>query len=143
VAIKPDYRNTFNAVPRVRVQSGFYRLDFQGAIPNVFDSVAVEDTISNAINCAGYARAMCAIEFSAANVTAKFRVILLDWNDTLGVCWSWKEFSLNTGNQTDIREAGYYHGEYIGFDIRAADRFKIIVTDITNSGSVSMWASVI
>jgi hypothetical protein len=86
---------------------------------------------------------MCAVELSAANVTANFRVILLDWNDTVGRCWSWKEISLNTGDQTNIRETGYYHGEYIGFDIRGADKFKIVVTDISNSGSVSMWAAVI
>ena len=136
------YQDAFKGAMRVKAISGLFKLNFGGATPNVFDSVAVDDTISSAVNCAGFTQGTLAIEYSAANVTAKFRIILLDWNSTIGTAWSWLQPSKNTGNQTYIRETGYFHGEFISFLISGATQFRVLVTSITNAGSVSTWASV-
>jgi hypothetical protein len=137
------HRDVFAGFPRVRASSGLWKLDFGGSTPNLFDSVSVVGTISSAVPCANLTQVVLKNEYSASNVTAKFRVILLDKNSTVGRAWSWQEFSLNTGDQTNVMETGYYHGEMITFQVSGADKFQIYIAAITNSGSVSTWYSVV
>jgi hypothetical protein len=83
-------------------------------------------------------------ELSAANVTAKYRIIFKDGNASAGRSYTRKMIFRNTGNDTDIRETGYFHGESEPANCKGAVAFKVLLTEApSNSGFISLWAAVI
>jgi hypothetical protein len=119
-------------------------LDLGGAAPNVFDGVQAANTESDWIDCAGKYGIVLVPELSAANVTAKIRVIFKDGNAVPGRTYTRKMLLRNTGDNTEIRETGYYHGESEPLSPKGATAFKVLLTEApTNGGFLSLWAAVI
>ncbi len=120
-------------------------LDFGGAAPNALDSVNVAGSESGDILCEGKSLIQVTIEYSANDVTAPFWIVRKDHNGTVvGRQYPVKLTPANTGEQDDIRETGYFHGEGIDMDVGGAKNFRVVLADTpSNSGSVSVWAKAV
>ncbi|MFQ5647319.1 MAG: hypothetical protein ACE5GM_10345, partial [bacterium] len=78
------------------------------------------------------------------NVTAPFWIVLKDSNAAVGRIYSVKVTPANTGEQDDIRETGYFHGEGVILPVYGAASFRVVLAAApSNSGSVSVWAKAV
>lgn len=112
------------------------------ASPNALDSVNTPGSESVDIDCEGLSTIMLKMEYSANDVTAPFWIVLKDGNSRR--IYSVKITPANTGEQDDIQETGYYHGEGITLPVYGAKNFRVVLADTpTNSGSVSVWAKAV
>lgn len=121
-------------------------LDLGGAEPNALNAVQIAGTESDSwLDCKNNYAVCIAPEFSASNVTAKFRVIFRDGNGvTQGRMYSEEVTIKNTGRQEGIRAAGYYHGVAEIVFTFGASEYKILLVDApTNGGFTSVFTGVI
>jgi hypothetical protein len=119
-------------------------LDFGGASPNALDSVNTPGSESDWLDCKGKSLIVVPVEYSAADVTAPFWIVLRDSNASLGRVYPVKVTPANTGQQNDIRETGYYHSEGIKMLTDGAEKYKVVLADTpTNGGSVSAWGDAV
>lgn len=127
-----------------RLAQDWDKLDFGGATPNALNSVSTPGSESGDIDCLGLSTILLAIEYSASSVTAPFWIVLMDANGTVGRIYSIKVTPANTGEQDDIRETGYYHGEGVILPTYGATNFRVVLAEApSNSGSVSVWAKAV
>lgn len=119
------------------------KLDWGGAAPEM-DEVSTPGTQSAEIDCEAKSLIVLKTELSASDVMALLRIRFKDDNATANWSISEKILVSNSGDQNDIREAGFYHGELIYIRTHGAKAFKILLPKApTNSGSISVWASAI
>jgi len=137
---------TENSVAREtqRVAQDWDILNFGGSTPNALNSVNTSGTESGDISCLGLSTILLKIEYSANNVTAPFWIVLKDSNGDVGRIYSVKVTPANTGENDDIQETGYFHGEGIIIPVYGAANFRVVLAEApSNSGSVSVWAKAV
>ena len=125
-------------------ESPYRLLDFGAATPNALNSVSSSGTESGDIDCRDKSHIILKVEYSANNVTAPLWVVLKDANADVGRMYSTKVTPANTGENDDIQESGYYHGEGVVLPVYGATNFRVVLAGTpTNSGSVSVWGKAI
>ncbi len=119
-------------------------LNFGGVAPNALDEKSVAGTESADILVNEGEIIVVKTEYSANNVTAELKVVLKDFNDDVGRLYSTKFTPVNTAENDDIQETGFFHGETKAFPAYRAKSFRIVLVSApTNSGTVSVWATTI
>lgn len=112
------------------------------ASPNALDSVNTPGSESDDISCKGKSTILVKTEYSDYDVTAPFLIVLKDGNSRR--IYSVKVTPANTGEQDDIQETGYYHGEGIIMPTYGADSYRVILADTpSNGGSTSNWGDAV
>lgn len=120
------------------------RLNFGGATPNALDEKSVAGTESIDLNCENASWIVLKIEYSAANVTAPLMVALKDHNSDVGRVYSTSFTPLNTGENDDIQETGFFHGESQYIPTTRSKSFRVVLHKApSNSGTVSVWAKAV
>lgn len=124
----------------------FFRdlLDFGGSVPNALNSASSAGSESGDLNCKGKSKIILKVEYSANNVTAPLWIALKDSNSDVGRVYSTKVTPANTGENDDIQETNYFHGEGITLYTNGATSYLVVLADTpTNSGSISVWGKAI
>ncbi len=112
------------------------------ATPNALDSVSIAGSESADIDCEGKTTVELKIEYSGVDVTAPLWVVFKDTNSRRR--YTVKRTSANSGEQADIQETGYYHGEGLTVKVKGAKSFRVVLADTpSNSGAISVWAGAV
>jgi len=121
------------------------QVNFGGGAGNALHKKSSAGDTSVEIDCEGKHLICLKTELSATNVTAVLRLMTKDFNATPLWSISPKVPVFNSGENADVRESGYYHGEGpIYFEVLGMKAFKVIlVADPSNGGDISVWASAI
>ncbi len=114
------------------------------AVPALTNIAIGSPTTSGVISCAGKSQIIVKTEYSGAQVIASLFVLLQDSGGVI-VAFNPKVEPGNTGDQTMISTAGWYHGEMFSVPTRGAQNFLIRLGSGQpgTAGSVSVWTATI
>lgn len=121
------------------------KLQFGGDSPNALETEDSAGAESPELDCSGASNIVLSIEYSANNVEAEFRIILLDGNSSQkGRTYSVPFTPGNTGENDDIRTASHFYGEGYTIPTYGAKKHIVLLNTVpTNGGTVSVWSKAV
>lgn len=126
------------------INANWKKLNFGGSTPNALDEQSAAGTESADFSCEDASLIVVKTEYSAADVTAPLWIILKDHNNDTGRIYSAKFTPTNTGENEDIQESGFFHGETKYFPTYRAKNYRIVLAEApSNSGTVSVWSTAV